>query len=166
VFHLEIKLSGSGEQVALFMPDSTTVVDTLSYGEQTVDVSYGRYPDGSDAWQQMNPTPGASNTEELFTMNSNVIPNSFRLFPAYPNPFNPGTTISYDLPEQSFVDITIYDMMGRQIRTIVNEEQDPGYKSVFWNAKDDYGRAVSAGLYIFQVQAGDFIQTKKMILLK
>ena len=88
VLHLEIKLSGSGEQVALFMPDSTTVVDTLSYGEQAVDVSYGRYPNGSDTWQQMNPTPGTSNTEELFTLHSNTIPNSYKLYPAYPNPFN------------------------------------------------------------------------------
>ena len=166
VLHLEIKLSGSGEQVALFMPDSTTVVDTLSFGEQTVDVSYGRYPDGSDTWQQMNPTPGASNTQELFTMDSNTMPNSFKLYPAYPNPFNPETTISYDLPEQSFVEITIYDMLGKKVRSIVNEKQNPGHKSILWNAKDDYGTVVSAGLYIYQVQADNFIQTNKMILLK
>ena len=148
------------------MPDSTTVVDTLSFGEQTVDVSYGRYPDGSDTWQQMNPTPGASNTQELFTMDSNTMPNSFKLYPAYPNPFNPETTISYDLPEQSFVEITIYDMLGKKVRTIVNEKQNPGHKSILWNAKDDYGTVVSAGLYIYQVQADNFIQTNKMILLK
>ncbi len=57
-------------------------------------------------------------------------------------------------------------MLGRKVRTIVNEKQNPGYKSVLWNAKDDYGTAVSAGLYIYQVQAGSFIQTKKMILVK
>ena len=57
-------------------------------------------------------------------------------------------------------------MLGRQIRSIVNEQQNPGYKSILWNAKDDHGRAVSAGLYIYQVQAGDFIQTNKMILVK
>ena len=166
VFHLELKLSGSGEQVALFMPDSTTVVDTLSYGEQTVDISYGRYPDGSDTWQQMNPTPGASNTQELFTMDSNTMPNSYKLYPAYPNPFNPETTISYDLPEQSFVDITIYDILGKKVSKIVNELQSAGHKSIIWNAEDEYGYQVSAGIYIYQVQANDFIQTKKMILVK
>ena len=114
----------------------------------------------------MNPTPGASNTEELFTVDSNIIPNSYKLYPAYPNPFNPETTISYDLPEQTFVDITIYDIMGKKVCTIVNVLQSAGHKSIIWNAKDDYGIAVSAGLYIFQVQAGDFIQTKKMILVK
>ena len=166
VLHLEIKLSGSGEQIAIFMPDSNTVVDTLTYGEQTVDVSYGRYPNGSDTWQQMNPTPGTSNTEELFTMDSNTILNSYRLYPAYPNPFNPETTIRYDLPEQTFVFITIYDVVGRKIRTIVNEQQDSGKRSIIWNAKDENGQPVSAGIYLYQIQAGDFVQTKKLILIK
>ena len=166
VLHLEIKLSGSGEQIAIFMPDSNTVVDTLSYGEQTVDVSYGRFPNGSDTWQQMNPTPGTSNTEELFSMDSNTIPNSYRLYPAYPNPFNPETTIRYDLPEQTFVGITIYDVLGRKVRTIVNEQQDSGQRSIIWNAKDKNGQPVSAGIYLYQIQAGDFVQTKKLILIK
>ena len=166
VLHLEIKLSGSGEQIAIFMPDSNTVVDTLTYGEQTVDVSYGRYPNGSDTWQQMNPTPGTSNTEELFTMDSNTILNSYRLYPAYPNPFNPETTIRYDLPEQTFVGITIYDVLGRKVRTIVNEQQDSGQRSIIWNAKDKNGQPVSAGIYLYQIQAGDFVQTKKLILIK
>ena len=164
----DIKLSAGGEDIGLiFISGTDTVfVDSLSFGEQTNDISYGRYPDGSDTWQQMNPTPGTSNTEELFTINSNIIPNSYKLYPAYPNPFNPETTISYDLPEQSFVEITIYDMLGKKVRTIVNEKQNPGHKSILWNAKDDYGTSVSAGLYIYQVQAGNFIQTNKMILLK
>ena len=166
VLHLEIKLSGSGEQIAIFMPDSNTVVDTLTYGEQTVDVSYGRYPNGSDTWQQMNPTPGTSNTEELFTIDSNTILNSYRLYPAYPNPFNPETTIRYDLPEQTFVGITIYDVLGRKVRTIVNEQQDSGQRSIIWNAKDKNGQPVSAGIYLYQMQAGDFVQTKKLILIK
>ena len=166
VLHLEIKLSGSGEQIAIFMPDSNTVVDTLTYGEQTVDVSYGRYPNGSDTWQQMNPTPGTSNTEELFTIDSNTILNSYRLYPAYPNPFNPETTIRYDLPEQTFVGITIYDVLGRKVRTIVNEQQDSGQRSIIWNAKDKNGQPVSAGIYLYQIQAGDFVQTKKLILIK
>ena len=57
-------------------------------------------------------------------------------------------------------------MLGKKIRTIVNEQQNPGYKSILWNAKDDYGTSVSAGLYIYQVQADNFIRTNKMILLK
>ena len=114
----------------------------------------------------MGDTQGEDEEQELFTMDSNTMPNSFKLYPAYPNPFNPETTISYDLPEQSFVEITIYDMLGKKVRSIVNEKQNPGHKSILWNAKDDYGTVVSAGLYIYQVQAGNFIQTNKMILLK
>ena len=84
----------------------------------------------------------------------------------YPNPFNPITQIRYDLPEDVLVNITIYDMMGRVVRTIVNGQQTVGFKSIQWNATNDYGKPVSAGIYLFQIQAGDFRQTKKMILLK
>ena len=84
----------------------------------------------------------------------------------HPNPFNPVTTLRYDLPEQGFVTITIYDMLGREIRTLVNTTQDAGFKSVIWNATNDYGKPVSAGVYLYKIQAGEFVQTKKMVLLK
>lgn len=84
----------------------------------------------------------------------------------YPNPFNPVTTIRYELPEKSFVNITIYDMLGRQVRTLINQTQDAGFKSVIWNATNDNGKLVSAGVYLYKIQAGEFVQTKKMLLLK
>jgi len=84
----------------------------------------------------------------------------------YPNPFNPVTTLRYDLPEDALVNITIYDMMGRQVSKLVSSQQSAGYKSVQWNATNDAGSLVSAGLYLYMIQAGDFKQTKKMILLK
>ena len=84
----------------------------------------------------------------------------------YPNPFNPITTLRYDLPENSLVTITIYDMLGRQVKTLINQAQDAGFKSVVWNATNHLGQVVSAGLYIYTIQAGEFRQTKKMILLK
>jgi len=95
-----------------------------------------------------------------------VIPTSFALHQNYPNPFNPITTLRYDLPEQTTVNIIIYDMLGRQVRTLVNTTQDAGFKSVLWNATNDYGEPVSAGVYIYQIQAGEFVQTRKMVLLK
>ena len=79
---------------------------------------------------------------------------------------NPITTLRYDLPEDAVVNITIYDIMGREIRTLVNTTQDAGFKSVIWDATNDYGKPVSAGVYLYQIQAGDFVQTKKMVLLK
>ena len=84
----------------------------------------------------------------------------------FPNPFNPVTTIRYDLPEDGLVNITIYDMMGRQISTLVSGQQTAGYNIVQWNATNTFGEAVSAGLYLYTIHAGEFTQTKKMVLLK
>ena len=84
----------------------------------------------------------------------------------YPNPFNPITILRYDLPEQSKVNIIIYDMLGRQVRSLINQTQDAGFKSVIWDATNDYGKTVSAGIYLYQIKAGEFVQTKKMVLLK
>ena len=94
------------------------------------------------------------------------IPKNFVLEQNYPNPFNPVTTIRYDLPGQSYVLITIYDILGREIRMLVNTTQDAGYKSVIWDGTNDFGQHVSAGVYIYRIQAGDFTQTRKMILLR
>jgi len=94
------------------------------------------------------------------------VPGVFSTQQNYPNPFNPATTLRYDLPEKSHVNIIIYDMLGRQVRTLVNQTQDAGHKSVTWDATNDYGKPVSAGVYLYQIQAGEFVQTKKMVLLK
>ena len=94
------------------------------------------------------------------------IPEEFSLRQNYPNPFNPVTTLRYDLPDQTHVNITVYDMLGRKVRTILNQQQDPGYKSLIWDATNDYGKPVSAGMYLYQIQAGEYISTKKMVLLK
>ncbi|MDP6169042.1 MAG: FlgD immunoglobulin-like domain containing protein, partial [Candidatus Marinimicrobia bacterium] len=83
-----------------------------------------------------------------------------------PNPFNPVTNLSYDLPEDAMVTIAIYDMMGKVVRTLVNGQQSAGYKTLQWNATNNGGRPISAGLYIYTIQAGTFNQTRKMILLK
>jgi PKD repeat protein len=94
------------------------------------------------------------------------IPLTYGLHPAYPNPFNPVTTIKYDLPEQAFVMLTIYDMMGRELSRLLDNTQEAGFRSVVWNSTDSMGRPVSAGIYLYQIQAGEFVQTKKIVLLK
>jgi hypothetical protein len=95
-----------------------------------------------------------------------VIPDVFALHQNYPNPFNPVTTLRYDLPEQSHVEIMIYDIMGREVRTLVNSHQNAGFKSVIWDARNDIGKPMSAGMYLYRISAGDFHRVKKMILLK
>jgi len=97
---------------------------------------------------------------------SETLPQGFALEQNFPNPFNPFTTLRYDLPEDSFVNITIYDMMGRQVSTLVSSQQTAGFKSIQWNAINDKGSPVSAGLYLYTIQAGKFRHTKKMVLLK
>jgi len=94
------------------------------------------------------------------------IPEVFALHQNYPNPFNPTTQIRYDLPEDANVNITIYDIMGRSIRSLVNSQQIAGYHSIQWNATNNLGEPVSAGMYIYMIQAGKLSQTKKMVLLK
>ena len=106
------------------------------------------------------------NGQQLDISNAINNPEQFRLNQNYPNPFNPTTSLAYDLPKDELVNITIYDMMGRQVKTLVNGSQTAGYKSIQWNATNDEGKPISGGLYLYTIQAGEFRETKKMVLLK
>ena len=108
-------------------------------------------------------------SDELTTKDEDdteIIPITYLLHQNYPNPFNPITSLRYDLPEDGIVNITVYDIMGRIVKTLVNNSQTAGYKSIQWNATNDRNEVVSAGLYLYTIQAGEFRQTKKMVLLK
>ena len=111
-------------------------------------------------------TLGVNASAAVLSINGELLPEVFALHQNYPNPFNPVTTLRYDLPENGLVNITIYDMLGRQVKTLMDQSQDAGYRSVIWNATNDYGKPVSAGIYLYQIQAGKYISTKKMVLLK
>ena len=103
----------------------------------------------------------------LLSVNETLdIPKDFVLHHNYPNPFNPTTTIRYDLPKDSKVQIMIYDIMGRVVRILVNEKQNGGYKSIIWNGTNDFGQEVGMGMYFYRISAGGFVQIKKMVLLK
>ena len=105
-------------------------------------------------------------TGEQVSIIDETLPITFNLYNAYPNPFNPVTTLRYDLPEDAMVNIIIYDIMGRVVSNLVSSQQRAGYKSIQWNATNNIGQPVSAGLYLYTIQAGEFRQTKKMVLLK
>ena len=109
----------------------------------------------------MGPIELNMNTQTL-----TYIPNKFRLHQNFPNPFNPETIIRYNLPENIFVNITVYDLLGKKVKTLVNQAHVAGPQSVVWNANDDYGKRVGAGIFLYQIHAGDFIETRKMVLLK
>ncbi len=90
-----------------------------------------------------------------------LIPEEYSLAQNYPNPFNPSTKIKYGIPERTFVELKIYDILGREVGLLVKEEQDAGYYELNFNAVK-----LSSGIYLYRLQAGDYIKTKKMILLK
>jgi polyhydroxybutyrate depolymerase len=90
-----------------------------------------------------------------------TIPNNFSLSQNYPNPFNPSTTIKYQIPELSFVILKVYDVLGNEIATLVNEEKTAGTFEITW-----YAENLSSGVYFYRLQAGSFVETKKMILMK
>jgi len=83
------------------------------------------------------------------------------IYQNYPNPFNPVTTIRYELPHRSNVQLTIYDLLGGEVATLISETQDAGFKSVKW-----YATGISSGMYFYQISFGDQVQTKKLLLLK
>ena len=95
-----------------------------------------------------------------------TLPETFALHQNYPNPFNPETNISYDLPEDGLVSVNVYDMRGTLIKTLVNDVQSSGYRTLKWNGTNDKGQKVSAGLYLYRIEAEGFTDTKKMALLK
>ena len=94
------------------------------------------------------------------------MPEIFTLYQNYPNPFNPITTLRYDLPEQAFVTLTIFDMLGREVNQLVKGTQEAGFRRIQWNGSDNMGRPVSAGVYLYQIRADEFVHTRKMVLLK
>jgi parallel beta-helix repeat protein len=93
-------------------------------------------------------------------------PISFELFQNYPNPFNPQTQIRYALSNDCYVKVTIYNILGRRVKVLVDGYQRTGYRSVLWDGKDEQGDDVASGIYFYKIQAGEFMKTKKMVLLK
>lgn len=101
--------------------------------------------------------------QKTTSINDNIaaIPNNIELFQNYPNPFNPSTTIKYGLKERTNVELKIFDIIGREVETLVNEERTPGTYESNWNAAN-----LPSGIYFYRLQAGSFVETKKMVLLK
>lgn len=94
------------------------------------------------------------------------IPRAYALNQNYPNPFNPETTIEYALTEPTPVQLSIYNILGQRVRILVNEEQNAGYYRIHWNGKDESGRAVASGVYLYKLEAGEISKTRKMLLIK
>ena len=94
------------------------------------------------------------------------LPTKVKLNQNYPNPFNPITKISYEMPSDGFVKVSIIDMMGREVKTLVKSSQVPGMRFVTWNATDNNDQPVSAGVYLYKIQTRGITKTRKMVFLK
>jgi hypothetical protein len=99
-----------------------------------------------------------------------ALPKAFALGQNYPNPFNPSTTIAYDIPDSEThgvqVQLKVYNVRGQVIKTLVNETKDAGHYVVQWDGNNDNGETVSSGVYFYRIKAGDFVTTRKMVMLK
>jgi hypothetical protein len=91
---------------------------------------------------------------------------SNRLFQNFPNPFNPLTTIQYEVAQRSPVRVTIIDVRGMQVRKLINDFQPPGKHKILWDGRDDRGQLLASGVYFYRLRIGDFQSVKKMLLLK
>ena len=106
-------------------------------------------------------------SEELVGVGSGIaLPTEFALYNNYPNPFNPVTNITYDIASATDVTLEIYNVMGQRVRTLAQGSHEPGRYRVMWNATNDYGQSLSSGMYIYRIQAGDFVSVKKLVLMK
>jgi flagellar hook assembly protein FlgD len=93
-------------------------------------------------------------------------PVDFLLYQNHPNPFNPSTAISFSLRTESHVTLDIYNVLGQKVRTLVDESKNAGNYEVNWDGKDVNGKNVTGGIYFYRIQAGEFVDSKKMVILK
>ena len=164
-FYMHIPLTTTG----FFVSNGMFADLALEAGVNDVTVAWDVWSfDGFEA------TPSSSGSRELnihvdeayASLHGVDLPTEFALHNNYPNPFNPVTNILYDIPEVSDVSLEIYNVMGQRVRTLVQGTQEPGRYQIIWNATNDFGQALSSGMYIYRIQAGDFVSVKKLVLMK
>ncbi len=175
--------SGSGELLRLLDNDEG-LVDYVDYDDSD---PWPTEPDGSgrtlelinplldntisESWASSTDqygTPGYINSvySSLSRDEDALLPTEFTMYQNYPNPFNPITSIKYDLPTDAHTIMEVFDIMGKHVKTLVDENQTAGFKTIKWDATNSTGNNVAAGMYIYQIKSGSYNQTKKMILLK
>ncbi len=159
--------------------DTTGLAVMVSNTDLYDDISLGGLTGVNIEWDVMasdgmDDTPSANGPRSLYVDitaflgldDEAAIPDVFALHQNYPNPFNPVTNIAYDVPEISNIEITVYNVMGQKVRTLVNAQHEPGYHNVVWNGTNAHGAPVSSGMYFYQIKADNFHKVKKLILMK
>ena len=142
---------------------TTNAVDGAQTGDKLVFEVNGvtAASTGNSAWNERQ-----SSEISVFAAGSNPVPASFALLQNYPNPFNPSTTIQYRLPEAANVNLTVYNVLGQSVRTLVSGFQEAGTHTVEWDGRSDNGATVQSGIYFYRIDTPGYSEAKKMTLLK
>ena len=162
-----VLLEVSTSEISLSLSYSS-IVDLLNGQDvTTLNADWTVYAsDGEDETRASEIRMVTINYESGLSTDNSFLPINFELNQNCPNPFNPLTEIKYGIPENSHVKITVYDLLGNIISNLINENQSAGFKTIVWDATNNQGQSVSAGVYLYSIESGEFRQTKKMILLK
>ena len=163
-------LSAGANTIHVWMREDGTIIDKVV---ATTDVDFTPTGEGPAESPQVTAAPSVAGkadadgfSKEGIAGDEVQLPTEYALNGNYPNPFNPTTTISFDLPEAASVSLEVYDMMGRRVATLVNGELGAGSYETIWNARSDAGAPVASGVYIYRIQAGTFQAVKQMVLMK
>jgi hypothetical protein len=163
-FHANFKLSASGEMVLLFDSDANgdALLDSVTFGPQLTDQSFGRCPDEASDWRSFTkPTPGSANGVDSALHNGAPNASTYSLWQAYPNPFNPQTTISLSIPARQKVVLAIFNAAGREVARLNESILDPGRHDIRWKAE-----GMPSGVYFCRIVTGSFMKVQKVVLLR
>jgi hypothetical protein len=136
---------------------------------QSIHLEYAMLAGASLSDLRANADAAIALAQQLFATSVSeppAVPTEYSLKQNYPNPFNPSTEIRYELARSGSVELAVYNLLGQKIRTLVNQTQPAGVYSAQWDGQDDFGRAAASGVYLYQLTAGDFKETRKMLLLR
>lgn len=147
--------------------DNSATIDFLQMGIRIIEEASGEVTYEQFLAKAFNHISG--NSEHALSEPSGdreALPEEFQINQNYPNPFNPSTTIYYALPQASEVELMIFDVMGRRVRTLMDRRQQAGRYAVTWDGRNEHGEVIASGVYLYQLRAGTFVQTRRMTLMR
>jgi len=140
----------------------------LSAGALTPNTTYSWRVIASDQREGIVSSPVSTFQTDvvLSTGKEQALPTTYAVQQNYPNPFNPETTIRFQVPEATRVSLKVFDLLGREVATLINDEKEAGFHSVVWNGRNSRGHQVASGVYFFRIEAGSFVETRRMLLVR
>ncbi|MBL7014279.1 MAG: CotH kinase family protein [Candidatus Marinimicrobia bacterium] len=163
--HTNFKLSASGEFIALVSPDGSTIIDSITFGQQTADISFGRVETDQDVWDFLTPTPGTIN-QSLNTIESSILALNPKLGLPYPNPFNPIVDIPFFINKKEHIQLSIINILGEHIIDLVNENKNIGTYNIQWNGSNNMNEICPSGIYFIILETESIVNSTKLVLLQ